>query len=48
MEKLQDIVGVLLVLGLLLLIRRVLFPERPTKNGRTRSIPRKAPKSRTN
>ena len=48
MQKLQDIVGVLLVLGLLLSIRRVLFPEPRTKNGRTRRLPQKTPRSRNN
>jgi hypothetical protein len=35
MEGLRDIIGVLMTLGLLLLIRRILFPRRPpTKHRR--------------
>jgi hypothetical protein len=47
MEKLQDIIGVLLTLGLLLLFRRIVFPEKPTKIRPTRNVPRKPPKSPT-
>jgi hypothetical protein len=47
-DKLQDIIGVLLILGLLLLIRRILFPEKPPpRPRRTRTVPREIQKSRT-
>jgi hypothetical protein len=29
LENLQDLIGVLMILGLILLIRRVLFPQKP-------------------
>jgi len=46
MDKLQDMIGVLLVLGFLLLLRRVLFPQKPPmKHWRTRRAPGKPPKS---
>ena len=33
MEGLRDIIGVLMTLGLILLLRRILFPQKPpTKN----------------
>jgi hypothetical protein len=48
MDKLQDIIGVLLILGLLLLLRRILFPLKPpTKQWRARRVPSKPPKSPT-
>jgi hypothetical protein len=49
MEGLQDIIGVLTILGLLLLLRRILFPSKPpTKHqARTRRVPGKPPKSPT-
>ena len=35
MEELRDIIGVLMTLGLILLLRRILFPrKRPTKHRR--------------
>ena len=34
MDKLQDLIGVLLILGFLLLVRRVLFPQKPPTNWR--------------
>ena len=45
MDKLQDLIGVLLILGFLLLLRRILFPQKPTKPWRTRRLPGKPPKS---
>ena len=48
LENLQDLIGVLMILGLILLIRRVLFPEKPPpKPRRTRTVPGEIPKSRT-
>ena len=48
MDKLQDMIGVLLILGFLLLLRRVLFPQKPpTKRWRTRRVPGKPPQSPT-
>jgi hypothetical protein len=37
MEKLQDIIGVLLILGLLLLLRRILFPLKPPTKQQARN-----------
>jgi hypothetical protein len=47
-DKLQDIIGVLLILGLLLSLQRILSPQKPpTKRPRTPSVPRASTKSRT-
>jgi len=50
MDKLQDLIGVLLILGLLLLLKRVLdslFQRQPPRKPRARTVPREIPKSRT-
>jgi hypothetical protein len=51
MDKLQDLVGVLLVLGLLVLLKRgldLLFERKPLrKRPRTRTVPREIPKPPT-
>jgi hypothetical protein len=41
MDKLQDIIGVLLILGLLLLIRRIFLPERLPRKQQARRPPTK-------
>ena len=51
LDKLQDLIGVLLILGLLLLLKRVLdslfLRQPPTRHKRTRSVPREIQKSPT-
>ena len=50
-EKLQDIIGVLLILGALVLLKRILDSfsgqRPPTKRQRTRRVPNRLPKSPT-
>jgi hypothetical protein len=51
MDKLQDIIGVLLILGVLILLKRMLDsffrPKPPPKRRRAPGVPEQIPKSRT-
>ncbi len=49
MDKLQDLIGVLLILGFLLLLKRILdsfFQRKPPSKPRTRGVPREISKPR--